>query len=57
MDDLANAIRPFVVTLFIIVTYVVVMQLVNDPGCAAIETSSAPMLGEGFIKLVALCWW
>lgn len=57
MDDLVNAIRPFVLTLSIIVTYVIVVQLTNDPGCAALEANDGRLFGQGFIKFISLCWW
>lgn len=57
MNDLTNVIRPFVVILLVIVMYIFVVQLTNDPACAAMDRNIAPILGEGFIKFIALCWW
>ena len=57
MNDLTNAIRPFLVILLTIVMYVVVVQLTNDPACAAMDKSVAPIFGEGFMRIIALCWW
>ena len=57
MNDYVNVIRPFVVIILTIIMYVVVVQLTNDPGCAALNKNTEPMFGEGFIRLMALCWW
>ena len=57
MNDLTNAIRPFLVILLTVVMYVVVVQLTNDPACAVMDKNLAPIFGEGFMKIIALCWW
>ena len=57
MNDLTSVIRPFVVILLVIVMYIFVVQLMNDPACAVMDRNVAPILGEGFVKFIALCWW
>ena len=57
MNYRISTILPIIVMAMAIAMYVMVMQILNDPTCAVLNGNSAPIIGEGFIKLIALCWW
>ena len=56
MSDLMEAIGPVLIIAITLLMYVIVVQLVNDPACAAMDRSVTPIIGKGFIKFLALCW-
>ena len=56
MNDLMNAVGPIVVIAITVIMYILVVQLVNDSTCAAMELPGSQALGKGIIKVLALCW-
>ena len=59
MNDLKETIEALMPLLIIAVTvimYILVVQLVNDSTCAAMELPGSQALGKGIIKVLALCW-
>ena len=57
MNDIMSVIGPFLLIAITIVMYVLVVQVINDPTCAAIDRSATPIIGKWFVKALALCWW
>ena len=57
MSDLLEAIGPVLIIIITLLMYLFVVQLVNDPACAALDRSITPIIGKGLIKALALCWW
>ena len=55
MNDILDTVRATLVILVTIFMYVMVVQVVNDAACIAMDRHAS--LGSGFIKLIALCWW
>ena len=56
MNGLTNALGPILVIVATLAVYVIVVQIMNDPACAAFDRSTTPILGKWLIEFLALCW-
>ena len=56
MNGLTNVLGPILVIAATVAVYVIVVQIMNDPACAALDRSTTPILGKPLIEFLALCW-
>ena len=57
MDDimsLAGALIMMAITTFM---YVFVVQLINDPACAALANGYLMPVAKEVMQVISLCWW
>ena len=57
MDDIKNLFGLGLMSLMIVFMYVFVVQLVNDPACAALANGYLMPVAKEFMQLISLCWW
>ncbi len=55
MSDIINLLGVAVMIVFVVFTYVFLVQLVNEPTCLSLAKSST--LGRELMQLISLCWW
>ena len=56
MNDIMSVVGPFLVIAITIVMYVLVVQVMNDGTCTALDKSVTPIIGKPLIRFLALCW-
>lgn len=57
MDDIKNLFGLGLMSLMIVFMYVFVVQLVNDPACAALANGYLMPVAREFMQVISLCWW
>ena len=57
MDDIMNLFRAGLIILILLLMYVFVVQLVNDPACAALANGYLMPVAKEFTQFISLCWW
>lgn len=57
MNGLTDLLGTIVVIAVTLVVYIIVVQFVNDPACAALDRSITPIFGKPLIEFLTLCWW
>ena len=57
MDDIMNLFRAGLIILILLVMYVFVVQLINEPSCAAFANGYLMPIAKEFMQLISLCWW
>ncbi len=57
MNGLPDLLATVAVIVATIVVYIIVVQFMNGPACAALDRSTTPILGKPLIEFLALCWW
>ena len=56
MTAFIEAIGPFLIIAAALLMYVLLVQIMNDTACVALDASATPIFGKGLLKFLFMCW-
>ena len=57
MEDIMNLFRAGLIIVILLVMYVFVVQLVNEPSCTALANGYLVPVIRELTQVISLCWW
>ena len=57
MENIMNLFRAGLIIVILLVMYVFVVQLINEPSCAALANGYLVPVIRELTQVISLCWW